>query len=596
MAKDRLSGKLAVILHADIAGSTALVQLDEKLAHERIQDAFGRFSETIEKYQGHVQELRGDALLAEFERASDAVIAALAFQVEHANYIAQLDDDLKPAVRVGIAMGEVIIADNTITGAGVVLAQRLEQLAESGGVVVQGSVSETVPTRMPFEFENLGEQVLKGFEQPVRAFIARLRVGEELPTPDTDVTPEDVEPENLEVPNKPSIAVLSFENLSGDQKQEYFSDGISEDLTTALSRFDWLFVIARNSAFTYKGVAMDVKRVGRELGVRYVLEGSVRRAGDRVRVNAQLIDTDTDSHVWAEQFDRQMVNIFDLQDDIVASIAATVAPEITLAEIERSRGKRPNALNAWDHYLRAIAAYRRMTQEDVGIAIALLGQATEVDPEFANAYALLSRCHILIGARGWVQPVREAYEKSRHFAEKAVQLSPSSPEANHALAFVMVMTGEADQAITVARRAVELNPNFADAHTVLGQALIFSGDLERGLKACHRAERSNPRDNRGSRTFDAMGHGYFSLGKYEQAIEVAKKGLHRNPSAYGSLVVLACSHAQLGRKEEAKHYVDELIRLIPRYTLRALRRNPLYVHPELIDNLVESMSLAGLPE
>jgi adenylate cyclase len=237
-----------------------------------------------------------------------------------------------------------------------------------------------------------------------------------------------------------------------------------------------------------------------------------------------------------------------------------------------------------------------MTHEDVGIAIALLGQATDDDPEFANAYALLCRCYILIGARGWVRPVSEAYEKSRHYAEKAVQLSPSSPEANHALAFVMVMTGEADQAITVARRAVELNPNFADAHTVLAQALIFSGDLEKGLEACHRAERSNPRDNRGSRTFDAMGHGYFSLGKYEQAIEVANKGLHRNPSAYGSLVVLACSYAQLGRKEEAKHYVDELLRLIPRYTLRALRKNPLYVHPELIDNLVESMSLAGLPE
>jgi adenylate cyclase len=596
MGKDQLSRKLAVILHADVVGSTSLVQKNEALAHQRIQAAFNNFSGTITAYGGVAREIRGDAVVAEFDRASDAVTAAVAFQAKNEESNNNLDDDIRPLLRIGISLGEVIIADSTITGAGVVLAQRLEQLAESGGVVVQGSVSETVPTRMPFEFENLGEQVLKGFEQPVRAYIARLRVGEELPTPDTELTPEDVEPENLEVPNKPSIAVLSFENLSGDHEQEYFSDGISEDLTTALSRFDWLFVIARNSAFTYKGMAVDVKQVGRELGVRYVLEGSVRRAGDRVRVNAQLIDTDTDSHVWAERFDRQMIDIFDLQDDIVASIAATVAPEITLAEIERSRGKRPNALNAWDRYLQAIASYRKTTPEDIGVAIALLGQATDVDPEFANAYALLSRCHMQIGARGWVRPVSEAYKKSRHFAEKAVQLSPSSPEANHALAFVMVMTGEADQAITVARRAVELNPNFADAHTALGQALIFTGDLERGLDACHRAERSNPRDNRGSRTFDAMGHGYFSLGKYEQAIEVANKSLHQNPSAYGSLVVLACTYAQLGRKEEAKHYVDELLRLIPRYTLRALRKNPVYVHPELIDNLVDSMSLAGLPE
>ncbi|MCH8106451.1 MAG: adenylate/guanylate cyclase domain-containing protein, partial [Proteobacteria bacterium] len=306
MGKDRLTRKLAVILHADVVGSTLLVQKNDVLAHQRIQAVFNNFAETIAAYGGVAREIRGDAIVAEFDRASDAVTAAVAFQAKNEESVKSLDDDIRPLLRIGISLGEVIIADSTITGTGVVLAQRLEQLAESGGVVVQGSVSETVPTRMPFEFENLGEQVLKGFEQPVRAFIARLRVGEELPTPDTDATPKNVEPEILEVPNKPSIAVLSFENLSGDHEQEYFSDGISEDLTTALSRFDWLFVIARNSAFTYKGVAVDVKRVGRELGVRYVLEGSVRRAGDRVRVNAQLIDTETDSDVWAEQFDRKL--------------------------------------------------------------------------------------------------------------------------------------------------------------------------------------------------------------------------------------------------------------------------------------------------
>ena len=593
MVKDHISRKLAVLLHADVVGSTSLVQKNETLAHERIQDTFRRFSKTIAAHGGIAHEIRGDALVAEFSKASDAMGAALSFQEANVAHNEEVGDDVRPVIRIGIALGEVVIADNTITGEGIILAQRLEQIAEPGGVCIQGAAYETVPKRLPFVYENLGEQQFKGFDEAIRAYAVNLRPGGVIPESEVIYQADTEAPE---MPDKPSIAVLPFDNMSGDPDQEYFSDGISEDLTTALSRFNWLFVIARNSAFTYKGAAVGIKQVGHELGVRYVLEGSVRRFGDRVRVNAQLIDASTDSHVWAERFDHRLVDVFDLQDEIVASIAATVAPEITLAEIERTRDKRPNTLNAWDSYLRAVAAYHRMTQDNVTVAISLLEQAIDLDSEFANAYALLGRCYMQIGARGWVLPVREAYEKSRHFADKAVQLSPSSPEANHALAFIMVMTGEADKAVAVAHRAVELNPNFADAHTVLGQALIFSGDLEGGLAACHRAERSNPRDNRGSWMFDAMGHGYFSLGKYEQAIEMARKSLHQDAAAYGSLVTLAGSYARLGRNEEAGRCVDELLRLIPRYSLRALRKNPVYVHPELIENLVESMSLAGLPE
>jgi adenylate cyclase len=593
MEKDPLSRKLAVILHADVVGSTTLVQKNETLAHERIQDTFHRFSETVRQHDGIAREIRGDALVAEFSRASDAVNASLAFQADNARYNEGLTDDIRPLVRIGIAIGEVVIADNTVTGEGVVLAQRLEQLAAKGGVLIQGAVYETLPKRLPFDYQYLGEKQVKGFSEPIRAYAVSLKPGSEIHEPETTGGSA---PDELDLPGKPSIVVLPFTNMSRDHEQEYFSDGITEDLTTALSRFGWLFVIARNSAFTYKNKAVDVKRVGRELGVRYVLEGSVQRGGNRVRINAQLIDADNDRHVWAERYDRQMADVFDLQDDIVASIAATVAPEITLAEIERARIKRTNKLTAWDCYLRAIAAYHAMTREDISNAIDLLEQAVSLDPGFASAYALLGLCHMQIGARGWVQPVREAYEKSRQFAEKAVRLSRASPEANQALALIMVMTGEADRAVTVARRAVELNPSFADAHTVLGQALIFSGDPESGLEACRRAERSNPRDSRGSWLFDAMSHAYFSLGKYERAIEVASKALHQDPSLYGSLVTLAASHARLGRGAEARYYVDELLRLIPRYTLRALRKNPVYVDPDLIDNLVESMRLAGLPE
>ena len=330
MAMSPLSGRLAVILHADVAGSTQLVQQDELIAHERIQDAFRRFSNSIEKYMGRVLELRGDALLAEFDRASDAVTAALAFQVDHTYHISHLKDDLKPTIRVGVAMGEVVIADDTVTGAGVVLAQRVEQLAEPGGLCITAGLHEALPKRMPFELENLGEQVLKGFDDPVRVYRVELSPGESLPSPQqkshrqvslksrglmaviavvvlgvaggidswSNISVPQEEPASLgrmafPLPDKPSIAVLPFINMSDDPKQEYFVDGMTEDLITDISKISGLFVIARNSVFTYKGKAVKVRQVAEELGVRYVMEGSVRRVGNQVRINAQLIDATT---------------------------------------------------------------------------------------------------------------------------------------------------------------------------------------------------------------------------------------------------------------------------------------------------------------
>jgi adenylate cyclase len=269
MEKDRLSRQLAVILHADVVGSTELVQQNEILAHERIQAALNQFSETIKGYGGMVHELRGDALVAEFKRASDAVCAALSYQAANAEFNTTLNDDIQPKLRIGISLGEVVIADNTITGAGIVLAQRLEQLAESGGVVVQGAVSETVPIRMPFEFESLGEQMLKGFDQPVRAFAVKLRSGEELPAPDKEATLQALETENLPVADRPTIAVLPFTNMSNEPDQEYFADGVTEDIITALSRIRWFFVIARNSTFVFKGHEEDIREIAHQLGVRY---------------------------------------------------------------------------------------------------------------------------------------------------------------------------------------------------------------------------------------------------------------------------------------------------------------------------------------
>jgi len=296
-----LSRQLAVIVHADVVGSTTLVQQDETIAHQRIQSAFQRFSEIIETYGGSTRELRGDALVAEYERASDAVAAALAFQLSNTTHNASLDDEIRPELRIGIALGEVVIADDTITGAGVVLAQRLEQLADTGGVVVQGSIAETVPGRMPFTFDNLGEQNLKGFEQPVRAFAVTLEAGKAMPAPEARAARPNATPEPRPDANKPSIAVLPFNNMSNDPEQEYFADGIVEDIITALSHIKQWRVVARNSSFVYKGQSVDIRDVAEKLGVRYVLEGSVRKGGNRVRITGQLIDAESGTHLWANR-------------------------------------------------------------------------------------------------------------------------------------------------------------------------------------------------------------------------------------------------------------------------------------------------------
>ena len=580
--------RLVAILAADVVGYSRLIGADETatltVLHGLLRDVV---EPTLKRHHGRVVKLMGDGLLAEFASVVDAVTAAAEIQEATPELSSHLAEDRRIALRIGVNIGDVVVEDGDLFGDGVNIAARLQEIADPNGMAISEEVYRHLRGKLDLSFEDAGEKVLKNMTEPVRVLLW---------SPSNTPGDAPVSVPSLTLPDKPSIAVLPFENMSGDPDQEYFSDGIAEDLTTALSRFDGLFVIARNSAFTYKGQAVDVKRVGRELGVRYVLEGSVRRSGERVRVNAQLIDAEADRHVWAERFDRQMDDIFELQDDIVARIAATVGPEITLAEIERARGKRPDTLDAWDHYLRAIAAYHKMTKDDVGEAISLLNEAIDVESDFANASALLGLCHLHIGMHGWVRPASQAFEEARRVANEAVRLAPSSPETNQALALVLWATGESEQAIVAAKRAIDLNPNYAEAYATLGLALTFFGELEEGLAACRKAERCNPRDTRGSRLYDAMGHAYFMLSDYEQAIEVSKKCFHQDPSCFGALVTLAGSYAYLGREVEAKHYIDELLRLVPRYSLRAIRKNPMFVRSEHIDKLVEGMRLAGLPE
>lgn len=581
--------RLAAILVGDVAGYSRLMGDDDSATIATLTEYREVFRAYIEAHGGRVVDMTGDSVLAVFDTASGAVQSAIETQGELSKRNETLPDARRMDFRIGVNLGDIREAeDGAVYGDGVNVAARLETMAPPGGINVSGSVFDSVRSKIDLPFDFLGEHKVKNIADPVRVWCWS-------PKHTAEPNNQFSSPSHC-TPEKVSIAVLPFTNMSGDLEQEYFSDGVSEDLTTALSRFDWLFVIARNSAFTYKNQPIDIRQVGRELGVRYVLEGSVRRAGGRVRINAQLVDAIVDRHVWAERYDREMDDIFDLQDDIVASISATVGPEITLAEIERTRSQRSVNPDVWDSYLRALSAFHRMTHKDILSAISLLEGAIETDPDYAKAYALLGLCHAEIGMRGWVKPVSQAYKAALDSAEKSVQLAPSSPETNFALGFVLNVSGSPEEAVSALRRALDLNPNYAEAYAILGQALNFCGEQEKGLAACKQAERGSPRNPRGSYLYDALGHIHFMMNDYEKAIEASQKAVRQDPSTYGAYVTLAGAYANLGQQEEARRNVDALLQLIPRYSLRALRKNPFFIKREQIDKLVESMRLAGLPE
>lgn len=597
MNKSHLSRKLAVILHADVVGSTTLVQRDEILAHERIQDAFHNFSETIRAYGGTTHELRGDALVAEFDRASDAVAASLAFQIQNEALIAALDDDVRPQLRIGISLGEVVIADGTITGAGVVLAQRLEQLAETGGIVVQGTVSETVPTRMPFDFENLGDQMLKGFDQPVRAFAARLRPGQELPAPEAAVAPQTAEPESLKAPDKPSIAVLPFANMSNDPEQDYFADGIAEDIITALSHIKQWFVVARNSSFVYKGQNVDIREIARALGVRYLLEGSVRKSGNRLRITGQLIEAESGTHLWADRFDGDLADIFELQDKVTESVVGAIEPSLRMAEIERSKRKLPDDMGAYDLYLRAQPHIHAMRPDQNKQALDLLHQAIGLDPNYAPALAFLAWAYQERLTRNWGAYGDDDAGSAVALAHRAIATGGDDALVLAIAGIVLVaIARDYDQGLQAAYRARELNPNIAFVSFMVGGALVMSGNPEEGLSCVEDAIRVSPGDPGAFFFYTTAAFAHLVCGRPAEACVLATKSARIYPGWDTTYRILASALVQLDRMEEARSAVAKLLELYPTATVSRLRSLWPIRNPETMNMILDGLRIAGLPE
>ena len=590
--------KLAVILHTDVIGSTELVQRNESLAHERIVDAFKRFSAIIESYAGIAHEIRGDALLAEFGRASDAVTAALSFQTEQTEYNKHIDDDIRPALRVGISMGEVIIADDTMTGAGVVMAQRLEQLADSGGVVIQSAVYETMPRRLPFDYENLGEQQLKGFEEAVRAYRVALQAGGELPPAESTTTLEQASdfPEPAPaLPDKPSVAVLPFTNMSGDPGQEYFSDGLSEGLITTFSKASQLLVIARSSSFTYKNKSVNVQQIASELGVDYVLEGSVQRAGNRIRINAQLIDGRTGHHIWADRYDRDADDLFALQDEITFNILT--ACQVTLVEGEQARmtfgHDEPVNLPAIELLWQAVTLLRKFNKRDNATARDMLKRSKAMGGENAQLLALLGYTYLMEARSGWSQDSESLLSEANTLALRSLELNESSASAKSVLANIALIQGEHEKSVLLSREAVALEPSNADENYVLGIMLNYADAAGQAVDALESAMRLSPYYPVGY--LYQLGISRYLLREYDAAIKNFDRCVERNPQSAPNHVWLAILHAESGRSHESIASAQRAIRLDRELTVERWVATEPFRNPEVTRRMTDAMLAAGLP-
>jgi adenylate cyclase len=581
LASERIERRLTAILAADVAGYSRLVEADEEGTLSQWKALWGTVIEPkIKEHRGRIARVIGDGILAEFASVIDAVRCAVEVQRSVAERNANAPQDKRIEFRVGINFGELIIEHGDFWGDGVNIAARLEALAHPGGICVSGRVQEDTQGKLEIAFEFMGEQNLKNIVRPVRVYRVRFDGV-------TESTPA------LPLPSKPSIAVLPFQNMSGDPSQDYFADGVVEDITTALSRIRWLFVIARNSSFTYKGRMVDVKQVGRELGVRYALEGSVRKAANRVRVTAQLIDAVTGHHVWAERYDRELAAIFALQDEITERVVAAVEPQLYAAEGIRAKRKPPESLDAWECVVRALSCVNSRSQNDYAMARELLERAIELDPAYAQAYALFAYVMGLEVLYGW-KPREIALARALEAAQKAVVLDSDDAWAHFALGFVYGMTRRAEEAVVEHEKALALNPNFALAYTYQGSALAYLGRGEEALLKIDASERLSPRGLFQGVNNVCRAAAHFSAEQHRDAVSSARKSILDSPGIVTGYRMLVVNCALIGEIDEARAALKIVKRLQPDISVRWIAESVLFTRERDRQNYIEGFRLAGL--
>jgi TolB-like protein len=586
LTREHLVRRLTAIFAADVAGYSRLTGMDEEGTHVRLKEHLRVLIDPkIAAHRGHIVKNTGDGLLAEFNSVVDAMRCAVDVQRGMAERNSDVPPNNRIEFRIGINVGDIILDNGDIFGDGVNIAARLEAIAEPGGICVSDDAHRQLRDKLDIVFDDAGEQNLKNIGRAVRVFRVRGRGAAASQRP------------MLALPDKPSIAVLPFQNLSADPEQEYFADGVVEDITMALSLFRWLFVIARNSSFTYKGRAVDVKQVGRELGVRYVLEGSVRKAANRIRIAGQLIDAETGAHLWAGRFEGALEDMFDLQDHVTSSVVGAIAPKLQHAEIKRARRKPTENLDAYDYYLRGLARARRWTTEANSEALQLFCNAIELDPRLACAYGMAAWCYTQRKARGWmIEHVQESAEATR-LAWKAVHLGGDDSVAlcmgGYALAFV---AHEFDDASAFMDRGLAVNPNMAQAWTFSAWLRIWRGEPDLALEHVAHAMRLSPLDPSMYGMHGAMAYAHFLASRYDMASSCAEKAIRDNPTFLHSICISAASNAFAGRLEPAQKAMARALEFNPDLCASNLRDLAPFRRAEDLATFAKGLRKAGLPE
>jgi adenylate cyclase len=586
MAETRVQRRLAAILAADAVGYSRLIGADEEgtlaaLKAHRLE----LIDPKVERHHGRIVKTTGDGALIEFASVVDAVRCAIDVQRGMAERNTGVPSDERIEFRIGINVGDIVIDGDDILGDGVNIAARLEGLAEPGGVLVSRAVRDQVRDRLDLVLEDLGEHELKNIARPVRVYRVRASV-------ESKAAP--ARGETLPLPDKPSIAILPFANMSGDPEQEHFADGIAEDIITGLSRLRWLFVIARNSSFTYKGRNVDVRQVGRELGVRYVLEGSVRKGGNRIRITAQLVEAETGNHLWAERYDRALGDVFAIQDEITKSVIGCIAPELYTAEHDRLKRKPPQNLDAWESFVRGMFLYSQHSDAGTKEALGMLDRAVELDHGYAKAHGLRAVCLAWRAIQGW-EDRDTAFAEVAEGANRAVACDPQEPWAYIAHGFVAVSKRHNPEAVGAFTRAIDASPNFAYAHGLLGSQHALGGRPDQAVECIDRGVRLSPRDIFGDEYQLYYAFAHFQAGRYADAASAAQLAIQQRPGHPVLYIMAAASYGLGGDTDKAKKSIAQLINLVPNFSAADLEENFLYYRREDRSRLARGLRTGGLP-
>ena len=628
MADEGFKRKLTAILSADAVGYSRLMGDDEEATIRTLTEYRDAITVLVNEHKGRVVDSPGDNVLAEFASVVDAVRCAVETQEQIAERNADLPENRRMLFRIGVNLGDIVDEGDRIYGDGVNIAARLESLAETGGICISGTAFDHVKGKLEVGYKYLGEQKVKNIKEPVRIYKMLLDpddvgkiIGEKKLRPGqrkwVNLTvaamlillagaftiwhfyfrPQSMEKVATVLPEKPSIAVLPFNNLSGDSDQDYLADGITENIITALSKIPEMLVIARNSVFTYKDKPIKIQQVGQDLGVRFVLEGSIQKAEDQVRITGQLIDATTGHHLWADQYDRELEDLFAVQDEITMHIASALQVELTDGKQAQVRHRSTNNLRAWSYAVKGYSLYERITKDDNAKARELFEKAVESDPDYAWAWTMIGFTYFIDTRYGWHRPREESEKMMIEYGQKAVKLDDSIPDVYLLLASPHIWRKEHDEAIALAEKAIAIDPNSAESYAELGMYYRFAGRFEDSIRTTEKAIRLHPYYP--DWYLYSLEYSYYYLGQYEKAIEFAKKHLklienRGGTDTFWQHLILAQNYIRLGQDKDARYHAAEALKKNPEYTFKWEREGSMYKDPALIEQQIEDLRKAGL--